>query len=271
MVNILAKELTDHWPLINRIAVRRYGNTNLAEEAALYVLNQLEKNNCQRLQSFQGRARLSTFISSVTIRLLEDFSRHKFGRARPPAWITALGGVWVSLFKLLCLQRLNLMEAVETMMNSIAARKRKEVEETAITILEQVVHCGEHQGLEVSVADSGESVKPAESIGRENPEGRLLEQEQQTLFTLLFGEDTSAGAEHDFSALLETPVQLSAQERLLLKLCFQDELSVTRAGKMMGMNANQAHGKLRRLLTRLRNEFDRAGISSELRILLSAS
>ena len=272
MANIQAKELTAHWPLINRIAERRFGTTNLAEEAALFVLNQLEKNNCQRLQAFQGRSKLSTFISSVTIRLLEDFSRHKFGRARPPAWISRLGGIWVTLFQLLCLQRFSLVEAVETMMNTVPDRKKDQIEETALTILERVVHCGEHQALEVSREDRHETAAEQNpNAVHKDPETQLLEREQQLLFRLLFGQQPSAAAEQDFYSLLRNPVQLSGQERLLLKLCFQEELSVTRAGRMMGMNTNQVHGRLRRLLTRLRTEFEQAGISKELQTLLAAT
>jgi RNA polymerase sigma factor (sigma-70 family) len=271
MANFQAKELTVHWPLINRIAERRFGDTNLAEEAALFVLNQLEKNNCERLQSFQGRSKLSTYISSITIRLLEDFSRHKFGRARPPAWISRLGGIWVTLFQLLCLQRYSLVEAVETMMNTVAERRKEQIEETALTILERVVHCGEHQALEVSREDRPETVEEQNlNKGHKDPETQLLEREQQILFTLLFGEKATPAAVQDFSSILRNPVQLSARERLLLKLCFQEELSVTRAGKMMGMNSNQVHGRLRRLLSRLREEFEQAGISRELRTLLAA-
>jgi hypothetical protein len=37
---------------------------------------------------------------------------------------------------------------------------------------------------------------------------------------------------------------------------------------MLGLNANQAHGKLRRLLVRLLHDFDQAGIGRELREML---
>ncbi len=267
------QKITAHWALINRIAGRRFADAGLAEEAALYVINGLEQDNCRRMQGFSGRARLSTFIASISLRLLEDFSRKKFGRVRPPAWITALGGIWVMLFELLCLQRLSVVEAVETLMNRVASGHRQQVEESAWTVLERVTNCGAHQGLEVSL-DNTESGKQKEVPDQQyDPEILLLAEERKILFRLLFQhlaaeEGDAPDTEKSLSAMLQTPITMSAEERLLLKLCFQDELSVTRAGKMLGLNANQAHGKLRRLLARLRDDFERAGISDELRAML---
>ncbi|MEA2116056.1 MAG: hypothetical protein U9P36_11845, partial [Thermodesulfobacteriota bacterium] len=270
------QEIAAHWLLINRIAERRFIDTNCAEEAALYVINRLEEDNCRRLCTFSGRAKFSTFISSVTIRLLEDFSRKKFGRIRPPAWITALGGIWITLFQLLCLQRLSVVEAIETMKSRVAGSKQHQVEETAWTILEKVTDCGKHQGLEVPFDDAGEEqANDQDTLAghHDDPEVHFLKNERRILFELIFKgvtktEDVPSSAERSFMTILKTPIQMTAKERLLLQLCFQDELSVTRAGEMLGLNANQSHGKLRRLLVRLRDKFDRAGISDELRGML---
>lgn len=268
------QKITAHWDLINRIAGRRFADTGLAEEAALYVINGLEQDNCRRMQAFSGRAKLSTFISAVTLRLLEDFARKKFGRVRPPAWITTFDGIWVMLFELLCLQRLSVAEAVETLMNRVAASRRQQVEESAWTILERVTHCGAHQGLEVSLDSDDEAGSPGDIPDQQHdPEAHLLAEERRTLFKLLFQQlatedDAHGDVEDSLQAMLQTPIRMSARERLLLKLCFQDELSVTRAGEMLGFNANQAHGRMRRLLARLRKNFDRAGISEELQAML---
>ena len=270
------QEIAAHWLLINRIAERRFIDTNCAEEAALYVINRLEEDDCRRLRTFSGRAKFSTFISSLTIRLLEDFSRKKFGRVRPPAWIAALGGIWVTLFQLLCLQRLSVVEAIETMKSRVAGNKQQQVEEIAWTILEKVTSCGKHQGLEVPFDDAGDGqANDQDSIvgHHDSPEVHFQKNERRILFELIFKgvtktEDVQSSAERSFMTMLKTPIQMSAKERLLLTLCFQDQLSVTRAGKMLGLNANQSHGKLRRLLVRLRDEFDRAGIGDELRGML---
>ncbi len=266
--------LTVHWPLINTIAGRRFADETLAEEAALYVLNRLEEDDCRRLRAFNGRAKLSTYIASVCIRLLEDFSRKKFGRMRPPGWITALGGIWLLLFQLLCLQRLALADAVETVLAGKGIGRREEVEEAACNILERIIHCGSHHGLEVALDEVDEAQlndRKNGGSGMDDPAEQWLGDERRVFFQLLFHEGTEDEKLTDSAQYLlksKMSIPLNTEERLLLKLCFQDGLTVTKAGKMLGLNGNQTHGKLRRLLTRLREDFDQAGISDEIRRLL---
>jgi RNA polymerase sigma factor (sigma-70 family) len=270
------QELTVHWPLINTIAGRRFADDTLAEEAALYVLNRLEEDDCRRLRRYQNRANLSTYIASLCIRLLEDFSRKRFGRVRPPGWVTALGGIWLLLFQLLCLQRLGLTDAVETVLAGKGVGMRKEVEEAAWNILERIIHCGRRQGLEVALDEADEIQlhdRKNAGGGMSDPAEQWIDDERRVFFQLLFyegaeDEKLTASAQQLLHAFGKRNLQLDAEERLLLKLCFQDGLTVTRAGKMLGLNSNQAHGKLRRLLARLRENFDQAGISDELRLLL---
>ena len=66
----------------------------------------------------------------------------------------------------------------------------------------------------------------------------------------------------------ELEINLAPDEKLLLKLCYQDGLTVAKAGEMLGMSRFQAHGKKRRLMARLKEEFERTGLAEELRPLL---
>jgi len=265
--------LTAAWPLINAIAGQRFASDTLAEEAALYVLNRLEEDDYHRLRSFRGRAKFSTYLSSLCIRLLEDFSRKKYGRLRPPTWVTDLGGIWLVLFQLLCLQRLAVADAVETVVARRGNHVRAEVENAAWKILERIIHCGRHQGKEVSFDEpNGNRLQERARMHSPSPtpEQQLLTKEREIFFELLFSISDQGICEvpAKLGFTEKISLDLDAKERLLLKLCFQEGLSVTRAGEMLGLNANQVHGKLRRLLSRLRQEFDRAGISDELRQLL---
>ncbi len=267
------EELTRAWPLINSIAGRRFTDDTLAEEAALYVLNRLEEDNYRRLRAFRGRAKFSTYLASLCVRLLEDFSRKKYGRQRPPVWIRDLGGTWLLLYQLLCWKRLSVADAVATVRTRLHNRSQREIEEAAWKILERIIHCGSHQGQEVPLDETGEKRRlDFADMDPESPtpEQKVAAKEQKIFLQLLFGTDKQKISElSDLSIFSKkyTP-RLDAQERLLLKLCFQDDISVTRAGKMLGMNANQVHGKLRRLLARLRDDLERAGLNDELRQLL---
>ncbi|HBT97632.1 MAG TPA: hypothetical protein DEB25_08405 [Desulfobulbaceae bacterium] len=63
-------------------------------------------------------------------------------------------------------------------------------------------------------------------------------------------------------------ISISSEERLFLKMCYQDGLTVTRAGRLLGMGRFQAASRMRRLLERLRREFERAGLYREILLLL---
>jgi DNA-directed RNA polymerase specialized sigma24 family protein len=257
-----------HWGLINRLAGRRFASAGIAEEAALFVINGLEDNNWQRLRNFSGNASLTTYLSTLAFRLLEDFSRKKFGRLRPPLWIRNLGGVWELLFRFLCQERLPVGEAIEHVQARMPTEERASIEDSAWTIRAEVTDCGNHQNMEVPLKEEYDCSDPE----AESQQQHLEEAERNLFFTALFKglfdtdrEDAMTGS---LTRVLTTGVRLEAEERLLLKMCFRDSIGVTEAGRMLGMNRHQVHSRLRRLFIRLRSDFEKAGISEELRILL---
>ncbi len=256
-----------HWELINRLAVRRFGSTPLAEEAALFVMDSLAADSWQRLQAHTGKGSFKSFLASLSWRLLEDFSRKRFGRMRPPLWIKKLGGIWPLLFSLLCLQRLSLAEAVESASCRYPVREKEGIEDAALTLLGHLPQCGKQQGLELPYKES-------EGVGQPGsyPEQLVEKEERESLFTVLFGkllgEDHGCELSQAFASVLTEGIELNPEERLLLKLLYQDNAGVTRAGKLLGLNRDQINGRLRRLLGRLRKDFQRMGLEKELLELL---
>ncbi len=258
-----------HWELINRLAVRRFGSAALADEAALFVMDSLAENSWQRVQSYTGRGSFRSFIASLSWRLLEDFSRKRFGRVRPPLWIRKLGGIWTLLFSLLCLERLRMVDAVESAASRYPAREKPDIEEAALTLLGRIPQCGSQQALEVAFQETGKSSDPG-SLG--SPDRLMEKDEQGHLFAALFGEltgtDQEPGMPLKFALLLEEGIALAPEERLLLKLVYRDNVSVARAGRLLGLNRDQVNGRLRRLLARLRQDFQGMGLGEELMELL---
>ncbi len=259
-----------HWGLINRLAKRRFASESLAEEAALFVVNGLEKDNWQRLKRFREKSSFQTFLSSLTFRLLEDFSRKKFGRIRPPLWLRKLGGIWLLLYTFLCRERLKTPEAIESVSDCMPSATHKEIEEAAWTILEKVTDCGTHQAREVAFDDTlaTENTK----IGNSVPQEKLEEEEKTIFFTALFNGFLDSQVDpkvlHSAEKILRTGISLQPEERLLLKMCYRDGLSVTEAGRILGFNRHQIHGRMRRLLARLRTDFEKIGIDRELKLLV---
>jgi len=259
------------WETINSMAARRFGEGVLAEEAALAVIEGLRADNWHRVRAYDERASFATFVRTLTARLLEDFARKRFGRLRPPFWITSFGGIWVKLFTALCLERLPLGSAVEVVLQRQMTAKKSEIEAAACQLLERIPDCGMHQGLEVSFNEE-ENVTDDRPDGPLGPDHAAEEQQKRELFEAIFqlilGETEFRVADALLVKLNRLAIQLSPEEKLLIKLCYQDGLGVAQAGDMLGLNRFQVHGKKRRLLARLKQEFDRTGLAEDLRPLL---
>lgn len=207
----------------------------------------------------------------MTWRLLEDFSRKRYGRRRPPLWIRNLGGIWLKLFDLLCLQRRDINEAVAFIQKEQTGVPGHDPEESAWIIRQQVVNCGSHQGLEVEY-DEEQSLAGATPENHGEQVERFERKEREELFRMLFHILTDAQddmVESHMSKLCSLSVKLNPEEKLLLKLCYQDNLTVTRAGELLGLNRHQVHGRMRRLLGRLKEDLRRAGLAEEILELLS--
>lgn len=267
--DFLGRWVLNHWDLVNRLAGRRFSDDILAEEAALYVMEMLEKNDWAILTSYQGSARLETFFASVVYNLLEDFSRKRFGRVRPPLWLKKLGGAWLLLYRLLCLERLSYLEATSRAAERFQHFTVGQVEAMADRILAEIISCGSPQSRQEPFIESLHG-EPAGS----STEHRLEEKERALVFASLqrqfFGSEGGEETGRALSRLADCPIVLTSEERLLLRLCHVEGFSVSEAGKRLGFNRFQAHGKLRRLYKRIRKAFESAGHGDALRTLLEA-
>ena len=257
----------EHWPMINLLAKRRFVREELAEEAALFVMDKLAENNWRRVQDYRGKASLSTYLTSVTIRLLEDFARNRFGRRQPPVWVRKLGGIWMTLFRLLCLERYSPAEAVE-IIRSRQGGHLNTVERTAYQLLGELPHCGSQHGEAVALDDELIETKAGGAAPDQQLEDVEREQWMRSLANLFFEQEQTDNTLTTLSQLSQIPLNLEARERLLLKLCFRDGLAVAEAGRLLGWNRHQVHGRLRRLLQKIRQQFCAAGLETNLQLLL---
>jgi len=259
----------NHWDLVNRLADRRFSDDIVAEEAALYVMEMLEKDDWLVLRNHRGSARLETYFASVVYNLLEDFSRKRFGRVRPPLWLKKLGGIWLVLYRLLCLERLSYLEATSRAAERFSNLSDAQVESIADRILGEIVSCGSAQYRQESLDDGvfGE-------VSSQSAESRAEEEERAMVFAGLhhhfFGGAPEGETGEALSRLANCSIELSSEERLLLKLHHVEGFSVSEAGKKLGINRFQAHGKLRRLYGRIRKAFEAEGHGESLRLLLEA-
>ena len=69
-------------------ASKRFSQKGLAEEAAAYVLDYLSADNWARCRQYSGKASIEGYLNRLVSNALEDFSRKRFSRPRPPTWGT---------------------------------------------------------------------------------------------------------------------------------------------------------------------------------------
>ncbi|MDR3090141.1 MAG: hypothetical protein LBU39_10030 [Desulfobulbaceae bacterium] len=255
-----------HWDFINKMAKKRFWHNVVAEEAALAVMDALAKDDWAVLKKYRGEASFAGFFRAVAVSELENFARKKFGRGRPPLWVTKLGGIWEKLHTALCRERFPLPDALEMLCVSLPAAEgdRKALEAAARQLLARIPDCGAFLE-ETPLEEAPELVAPS-SPDRES-ERRERDEALTTVFELLLGGGREA-VSHARNAFQAISISLSSEERLFLKMCYQDGLSVAGAGRMLGMGRFQAAARMRRLLERLRREFERVGLYQELLLLL---
>jgi RNA polymerase sigma factor (sigma-70 family) len=263
------KKTLEQWEQINSAAARRFGDNSLAEEAALAVMEGLEINDWQRVRGYSGRGSFSSYIMTLTGRLLEDFSRSRFGRVRPPLWVKTMGGIWNKLFIALCLERLKVSEAVEVVFQRQFTAEKKEIEDAAYTLLGRIPNCGITRGYEVEYDETCHEKTSSGAFQQgdrvEEDEGRRM---LKYLFQTILDREEKEISEKTAKKLHDLKVHLQPQEKMLLKLCFQDGLGVAAAGRLLGQTRYQAHGRMRRIMSRIRKEFERTGLDRELRLFL---
>lgn len=262
--DLLKKMALANWKLVNRLAAKRFHQQETAEEAALHVLEVLSQDNWQRLATFSGKAKFTTYFTTVVYRLLEDYSRKRFGRANTPSWLKRLGSFWISLYRLLCLERFSFNEAIHIVLNRQPSLSPQAVEQAAEEILGRVINCGamaieQHENYPEPQADETPYTQAAQS-----------EQEtvQQILGHIFFGDTINEAQQKVMDRLFAITIVLQPAEQLLLKLCYRDGLSQVEAGKLLGLNRFQINGRIRRTLAKIKAAFTRAGLAEELQLIL---
>ncbi|PIE57540.1 MAG: hypothetical protein CSA33_08020 [Desulfobulbus propionicus] len=270
-MNTWNRTVLAEWERINRLATKRFRSESLAEEAALFVIDGLAEENWRRVRAFNGSSSPGTYIAALTHRLLEDFARKRFGRIRPPAWVRRLGGIWMALFQLLCLERHSPDEAVAIIKDRQSAAVTT-LQDAAYTLLGEIPSCGERRGETTEYTDNT-TLQPEEGLGSWQQE-QLEQQEREQLLALLgrlfFGMDTSAPTDTTLfiKHIQAISFDLTPEETLLLQLCYRDGVPVAEAGRMLGMNRYQVHGRVRRLLQRIRGQIRDAGLEQDFRQFL---
>lgn len=265
---------------IDKLAERRFGAGGLAEEASSYVLEALSADNWSRCQQFKGNSRPETYIYTLANNALEEFSRRRFGRMRPPEWLKREGPTWVELWKRLCMER----QLDDTVLDSFSASGRELaiVREMVRTIKARMPWCGSsaqeipviyydnHQDEEVSAADNLAWDDDAAERARQSSYEILVLALSYLLDTPQNSSERAAleqNAEDKIAQLapvfdqLSATIALSDEERLVLSMVYRDGMKKNQVAAALGLHVHQPGRILTRVFDRIASAFSASGFN----------
>ena len=232
--------LLDHLDLINQIVRtvgrRRHLSATEREDFASFVHLRLVDDDYAILRKFQNRSSLWTYLAAVIERLSLDFCAEKWGRWRPSAMAERLGPVAVVLERLVQRDAHGIEEALEILRTNhdvglTYAELRNIWEQLPLRLRNTEV--GEEAAHELSSNDSSETA--IEDADRR----KNIERLQQSLETAF--------------------AQIAAQDRVLIALRFDQDLSMVEIAQLTGSSVPTLHRRLDKSVKQLRLALSHAG------------
>ncbi|MGH1373153.1 MAG: hypothetical protein ACRBBW_14020 [Cellvibrionaceae bacterium] len=229
---------------IQYLSERRFGKSADADIAASYVLEQLSADDWQVCHKFTGKARPQTYLYTLCANFIEEYARKRFGRIRPPQWLQQLGNQWLTLWKYICLERQPIPVVIERFSDDENSRNDAESVLSMITTIKaKIPWCGQQTGevsLELEADNSPHEVHHSSNHDATQEEFLLL------LHNLVLGEtedpsSTVMAQWQDQNKLtsLKEQLQLSDEQRLILRMAYQDNLKFSAIARTLKLPAHQ--------------------------------
>jgi len=261
--------------VIDHLAAKRFTTTVVAEEAATFVVEKISEDNWKRCDSIVGKTRPKAFLLSIICNLLEDYSRRKYGRPRPPEWLRVLGSLSVKLWTELCVERRSLAEVI----HRYEQKKFEDIDlvrEKAAEIKRELPNCGKVGFEEVSVDDMSSfagdlndmpavpqqevlSVLLLLTASLVDPEqgDRMYEPDK-----LLKARDVLDKYSAEFAAVRKELI-FDNDEKIVIKMHYIDGVSVTKVAEALNTTRYKVKTIERYCLDRIHKAFVTAGIDLE--------
>ncbi len=240
----------EHYELIHKticgIARRKRLDPEAVEEFSGFAFVKILDDDAAVLRNFEGRSTLKTYLVTVIQRLYLDFQIHRYGKWRPSRRAMRLGPLAIALDRLLHRDGKTLYEATEWLrsqgfgepsLDELAALARQIPNQRRRPRLEQL------ERAEEVACDGG-------------VEERLLARDRQR------------AARRIGNALGRALDALPDEERLMLRLRFEEEMTVRAIATQLGIEARQLYSRFERLIAKLRRTLEQAGIDKSAAIPL---
>ncbi len=238
--------LAEQAPLILQVVRLFERDADEVQDGFLFVCERLRRDDLRRIREFreEGPASFETWLRAVVRRLCLDWRRHRDGRFRLPRAVARLPDLDQEVFRALHLRGLSENEAFHTLKALWPALTRDGLAEAARRVARAVdgrfswlLLVRRPRLLSISSAPPGADPAGAEA-GLVDPQA---------------GPEADA-EEHERSAALEACLALlPARDRLLVRLRFEQELSLEQVAKLAGLTGpSQVERQLKAALDALR-------------------
>jgi len=211
-----------------------------AEEYRSWALFKLVEDDYRVLAAWEGRSSFSTYLTVILVNLMRDYRTHVWGKWRPSAVARRLGPEAVLLERLWHRDGLTLDQAIGRMRSEHRVTlSPAELEEIASELPRRTERrwVGEEELREIACHGSVEA--------------RVEADERQTAAVLLR------------RAFLQALQELSAEDRLLLKLSYQDGLAMAAISTALRRPQKTLYSARDRCLRTLRRALEQAGLSAQ--------
>ncbi len=232
-------------PLLFDVARRFERDDDATTDCYLYICEQLSARGFRRLLRFRpgGPARFSTWLCAVARNLCLDWHRREFGRYRVFEAVARMTALDQEVFRGLLLDGL----PVEDLLLRLRLRH------PALTI----EHLVERRRVVESALSPRQRWLLAVRRARGTPPDRRSAGEDEEALRRIPSEmpspETWAGLQEERAALLRAMSRLPPQDRLLIRLRFERDLTLAEIARLLGFDSPQAADRrIRDVLDRLR-------------------
>lgn len=209
------------------------------DEFSSWVRLRLLEDDCAILAKFRGLSTFKTFLVTVIQRLFLDWRIKEWGKWRPTADARRLGPVAIELERLVLRDHLEFEQAAETLISRGTAVSREECDRAWAELPRRPARqrAGE-QALDAVPAP----------VAVRDP---------------IVVEEQFASAGKARSALADAIPALTPQEQLIIRLRFQDGVTVARIAQLIGEEQKPLYRRIEQILARLRASLTAAGVTAD--------
>jgi len=238
--------LTANLPLIERaiaFTCRRYHlDATDQEDFGSVVKLKLIENDYAIIRKFEGRSSFGTFMLIVVQRLLFDYRNHMWGKWHPSAEAKRLGDAAMMLERLMHRDGRSFEEAAVETCTAHPEVTRTELE----TFLGRLPHRGPKR----------------RNVDVEEAEGTAVTSASETEESVLSGERARTSARVS-RIMREAIAALPSDERLLLQLRFECEMSVAQIARSLGEDQKHLYRRIEKQMRQLRAQLEHNGIAAD--------